>query len=225
MEAVLDTPCPQNVTEVRSFVGLVNYYNYQIHAQSVNSGAPFEPAVREEPSTGMEEGMWSHFPQCERNDHLRAGVNTLWFWSTTEAHLWCIPCRDWCCIVMWWLMEWNHPLLLFYRMLCVHITHANCFLSLVCLSVSWDLTNGLAEPCVQSFKSGMKSEPDVKPLNIGNVLFSLQMCTAFNHWWAAVSVSFWQITVHSTGPVEIRSPLEGQQPPDRAKSLYRWSDN
>ena len=41
----------------------------QILAQSVNSGTPFEPVVREQSSMEMDETM--------RNDHLRASINTL----------------------------------------------------------------------------------------------------------------------------------------------------
>ena len=39
----------------------------------------------------MDGKMRNSIPQRERNDHLRASINTLWSQSATEACLWCIP--------------------------------------------------------------------------------------------------------------------------------------
>lgn len=50
VEAVLDAPRPQRVTEVRSFVGFVNYYNRFMANRSTVHGTAFEPVVREEPT-------------------------------------------------------------------------------------------------------------------------------------------------------------------------------
>ena len=55
-----------------------------------------EPVVREQLSMEMDGTMRNSIPQPERNDHLRANINTLWSHSPTKASLQCIPCGNWC---------------------------------------------------------------------------------------------------------------------------------
>ena len=53
----------------------------------------------------MDGTMRNRILQRERNDHLRASINTLWSQSATEACLWCIPCGNWCRAIPrdeWW---------------------------------------------------------------------------------------------------------------------------
>ena len=52
-------------------------------------------------------------------------------------------------------------------------------------------SNSLAERCVQSFKSAMESETEVKPLNIklATFLLAYRNTPPFNHWRSAISAS------------------------------------
>ena len=81
VEAVSKAPRPRNVAEVRSTINVAavraSQVLQQILAQSVNSGTPLESVVREQPSMEMDATMRNSISQCERNDHLRASVNTL----------------------------------------------------------------------------------------------------------------------------------------------------
>ena len=61
VKAALKAPHQCNVTEMRSFLGLVNYYN------------KFLPNL----SMEMDGIMRQNIPRCERNDHLIASINKL----------------------------------------------------------------------------------------------------------------------------------------------------
>ena len=56
----------------------------------------------------MDGTMGNSIPQHERNDHLKASINTLWSQSATEVGLWCTPPPphgNWCRAILcdeWW---------------------------------------------------------------------------------------------------------------------------
>ena len=76
VEAVLKAPRPCNVAELRSFPGLVNYCNSFLPNLSTVV-PPLKPVVREQPSVEMDGTMRNSIRQRERNDDLRASINTL----------------------------------------------------------------------------------------------------------------------------------------------------
>ena len=76
VEAVLRAPRPCNVAELRSFPGLVNYCNSFLPNLSTVV-PPLKPVVREQPSVEMDGTMRNSIRQRERNDDLRASINTL----------------------------------------------------------------------------------------------------------------------------------------------------
>ena len=88
-------------------------------------------------------------------------------------------------------------------------------------------SNGLAERCVQSFKSAMKSETEVKPLNIklATFLLAYRNTPPFNHGRTAISAIFGKTITHSTGPAETRSSHEDKQPSDRPNHHEGWCCN
>ena len=104
VEAILKAPRPCNVAEVRSFLGLGNYYNRFL---------PNLSTVVHPLNQLLENNhQWKWTEQCETAFHnvkeminLRASINTLWSQSATEACLWCIPCGNWCRAIPcdeWW---------------------------------------------------------------------------------------------------------------------------
>ena len=81
-------------------------------------------------------------------------------------------------------------------------------------------SNGLAQRCVQSLKSAMKSETEVKPLNNRLATFlidSLQEYPSppFHDCRSAISTILGKTITDSTGLVQTWSPLEDKQPSDR----------